>query len=90
MQLSVTVPQCPPTQTPAGFLLLILARRGLTKLFHNLGVLAWAVVLAKGSSLLLPVLGENPLLEYIADTFSHEAADVVLEGQEVLIQLLAA
>ena len=65
-----------------------LGKQGITKLFHNLSILAWAVVIAKGVSLLAPWEEASPLLKYISENFSHRAADAVLEGQEVLIQLM--
>ena len=52
-------------------------------------MLAWAVVLAKALALAAPTeLESNPVLKWIAENVSHQAADVVLESQEVLVNLL--
>jgi hypothetical protein len=62
-----------------------LGDRGITKLFHNLSILAWATVIAKGVELLAPWEEQSPLFKFIGENFSHQAADMVLEGQELLI-----
>lgn len=65
-----------------------LGDRGITKLFHNLSILAWATVIAKGVELLAPWEEQSPLFKFIGENFSHQAADMVLEGQELLINVL--
>ncbi|KAF8057765.1 Nek1 [Scenedesmus sp. PABB004] len=65
-----------------------LGERGLSRLFHNLSILAWAVVIAKGVELVAPWEEQSPLLKFIGENFSHQAADVVLESQELLVNLL--
>jgi hypothetical protein len=45
-------------------------------------------VIAKGLELLAPWEESSPLFKFIGENFSHQAADVVLEGQELLINLI--
>ncbi|WIA31349.1 hypothetical protein OEZ86_002250 [Tetradesmus obliquus] len=65
-----------------------LGGKGITRLFHNLSILAWAVVIAKGVALIAPWEESSPLLKFISENFSHQAADMVLEGQELLVTLI--
>jgi hypothetical protein len=65
-----------------------LGERGITRLFHNLSILAWATVIAKGVELLAPWEENSPLFKFIGENFSHQAADMVLEGQELLVNIL--
>lgn len=58
------------------------------QLFHNLSILAWATVIAKGVELLAPWEEKSPVFKFIGENVSHQAADMVLEGQELLINLM--
>eukprot|EP00878_Enallax_costatus_P039136 GHUV01044675.1.p1 GENE.GHUV01044675.1~~GHUV01044675.1.p1 ORF type:complete len:116 (+),score=39.82 GHUV01044675.1:791-1138(+) len=65
-----------------------LGNKGITRLFHNLSILAWAVVIAKGVELLAPWEENSPLFKFISENFSHRAADMVIEGQELIVNLM--
>ena len=65
-----------------------LGGRGLTRLFHNLSILAWAVVIAKGLALLAPWEAESPLFKILEENVSHRAADLALEVQELAVRFL--
>lgn len=45
-------------------------------------------MLAKGLSLLAPWEENMPLMKYLNEALGHRAADVVLEGQELLVDML--
>lgn len=44
--------------------------------------------LRQGLELLAPWEENSALFKFISENFSHQAADVVLEGQELLVNLM--
>jgi hypothetical protein len=44
-----------------------LGDRGISRLFHNLSILAWATVIAKGVELLAPWEENSPLFKFIGE-----------------------
>lgn len=69
-------------------LLQALGPANLTKLFKQLSILAWAVVLAKGLELAAPWQEGSPLFTYLNDVAGHRLGDWLLEAEEVLVRLL--
>ena len=69
-------------------LLEALGPAGLTKLFQQLAILAWAVVAAKGLELAAPWGEGSPLFSYLNDVAGHRLGDWLLETEELLVRLL--
>ena len=46
------------------------------------------LLLLQGVALIAPWEESSPLLKFISENFSHQAADMVLEGQELLVTLI--
>lgn len=65
-----------------------LGHKGLTKLFHDLSILAWAVVMAQAITVLEPFKENSPLVTFITERLGHSAADVVIEAQALLLKLI--
>jgi hypothetical protein len=42
----------------------------------------------QGVALIAPWEESSPLLKFISENFSHQAADMVLEGQELLVNII--
>jgi hypothetical protein len=78
----------PPTDSDLQHLLQGMGDKGLTKLFHQLSILAWAVVLAKLLSLAAPWEENSPVFTYLNEILGHKAGDLVLEAEELLVRLL--
>jgi hypothetical protein len=45
-------------------------------------------VCGQGVALIAPWEESSPLLKFISENFSHQAADMVLEGQELLVNII--
>jgi hypothetical protein len=45
-------------------------------------------VRVQGVALIAPWEESSPLLKFISENFSHQAADMVLEGQELLVNII--
>ncbi|KIZ01686.1 hypothetical protein MNEG_6274 [Monoraphidium neglectum] len=65
-----------------------LGKNGLTKLFHNLSILAWAVVMAKLVALAAPWEESSPFFSYLNEVLGHKAGDFMLEAEQMLVKML--
>ena len=65
-----------------------LGGRGLSKLFNQLAILAWAVVAAKLLSLAAPWQEGSPLFAYLNEVVGHRVGDLLLEAEQLLVRLL--
>jgi hypothetical protein len=66
-------PSPPKPPSDIEHLLLGLGPKGLAKLFHQLSILAWAVVLAKLISLAAPWEESSPFFSYLNEILGHKA-----------------
>jgi len=71
-----------------GHLMQGVGRRGLTSLFQNLCLLAWAVTLADALTLAAPWIEASPVFTFVSERVSHEAAHTLLGAEKLLARLI--
>ncbi|KAK9845783.1 hypothetical protein WJX81_002252 [Elliptochloris bilobata] len=71
-----------------GHLMQGVGRKGLTSLFQNLCLLAWAVTLADALTLAAPWIEASPIFTFVSEQVSHEAAHALLGAEKLLARLI--
>ena len=71
-----------------GHLMQGVGRKGLTSLFQNLCLLAWAVTLADVLTLAAPWIEASPVFTFISERFSHEAAHTLLSAEKLFARVI--
>lgn len=71
-----------------GHLMQGMGRKGLTSLFQNLCLLAWAVTLADALALAAPWIEASPVFTFVSERVSHEAAHALLSAEKLLARLV--